>query len=169
MLKMPSSLQQCSSSPISLRRGSAESVVLPVPERPKNSDTSPCAPFVGRAVHRQDAAAGHQVVHQREDALFHFAGVFGAEDDHLAPLEADVDAGARGHLMRVRIGGKLPGVVDHVVGLAEIRQLFGRGTDQHVAHEQRMVGPSTDHADLDPVTRVPAGETIDDVQAAREC
>src|SRR3712207_3362435 len=37
---MPSSDQPCSSSPMSLRSGSAESVVLPVPESPKNSATS---------------------------------------------------------------------------------------------------------------------------------
>ena len=75
-------------------------------------------------MHREDAAAGHDVVHQREDAFFHFAGVFGAEDDHFAALQADVDAGARGHLVRVRIGGKLAGVVDHVVGLAEVGEFF---------------------------------------------
>ena len=38
MLKTPSSLQQCSSSPISRRLGSAESVVLPVPDRPNSSE-----------------------------------------------------------------------------------------------------------------------------------
>ena len=41
MLKMPSSLQQCSSSPMRWRFGSAESVVLPVPDRPKSSDERP--------------------------------------------------------------------------------------------------------------------------------
>jgi hypothetical protein len=41
MLKMPSSVQQCSSSPTSRRCGSAESVVLPVPERPKRIDDRP--------------------------------------------------------------------------------------------------------------------------------
>jgi hypothetical protein len=44
MLNTPSSDQQCSSSPISARRGSADSVVLPVPDRPKNSETSPSLP-----------------------------------------------------------------------------------------------------------------------------
>ena len=37
---MPMSDQPCSSSPISRRVGLAESVVLPVPERPKNTAVS---------------------------------------------------------------------------------------------------------------------------------
>jgi len=41
MLKIPESVQQCSSSPMSRRFGSAESVVFPVPERPKRSDEAP--------------------------------------------------------------------------------------------------------------------------------
>ena len=41
MLKMPSSLQQCSSSPMSRRLGSADSVVLPVPLKPNSSEERP--------------------------------------------------------------------------------------------------------------------------------
>src|SRR4029453_2122140 len=43
-LKTPESDQPCSSSPMSLRPGSAERVVLPVPESPKKSATSPPSP-----------------------------------------------------------------------------------------------------------------------------
>jgi hypothetical protein len=39
-----SSPQPCSSSPINHLFGSADNVVLPVPERPKKSDTSPFSP-----------------------------------------------------------------------------------------------------------------------------
>ncbi len=44
MLKIPVSLQACSSSPIRARSGSEESVVFPVPESPKKMAVSPCAP-----------------------------------------------------------------------------------------------------------------------------
>jgi hypothetical protein len=44
MLNTPFVPQPCSSSPISVREGSAESVVFPVPERPKNTATSPPEP-----------------------------------------------------------------------------------------------------------------------------
>ena len=88
MLKMPWSVQQCSSSPMSSRFGSAERVVLPVPDRPNRSEERP---GVRSAVAEQCIEStprfGHQVVHDREDALLHLAGVFGAEDDDLAVLD----------------------------------------------------------------------------------
>jgi hypothetical protein len=43
-LKTPSSDQTCSSSPMSIRAGSAERVVFPVPESPKKRVTSPLTP-----------------------------------------------------------------------------------------------------------------------------
>lgn len=45
MLKTPLSDQTCSSSPMRERRGSAERVVFPVPERPKKRETSPSGPW----------------------------------------------------------------------------------------------------------------------------
>jgi len=47
-LKTPFGLQPCSSSPISGRFGSLDSVVLPVPDRPKNSAASPGRPSAVR-------------------------------------------------------------------------------------------------------------------------
>jgi hypothetical protein len=44
-LKIPSGDQPCSSSPTSERSGSAESVVFPVPDNPKNSAESPALPM----------------------------------------------------------------------------------------------------------------------------
>ena len=44
MLKTPSGPQPCSSSPISGRWESVESVVLPVPESPKKTATLPSGP-----------------------------------------------------------------------------------------------------------------------------
>src|SRR5262249_48276528 len=41
MLKTPSSLQTCSSSPMRSRLGSADSVVLPVPDKPNSRDERP--------------------------------------------------------------------------------------------------------------------------------
>ena len=165
MLKMPSSLQQCSSSPIRWRFGSAESVVLPVPDRPNSSDDRPGLPVGGRrAVHRQQAALRREVVRDREDALLHLAGVLGAEDDQLAVLEAQVDARLGVHAGGEAVGGERAGVVDDEVGLAERRQLLARRADQHGVHEQRVIGPRADDAHLDAVLRVPAGEAVEAVQ-----
>ena len=66
--------------------------------------------------------------------------------------------------MHQKLGYQLTGtsVVDHVVGLEVLK--LGRGrTDEHVAHEERMVSTSANNTDLDPVALIPAGETVDDV------
>ena len=165
MLKMPSSLQQCSSSPMRCRFGSAESVVLPVPLRPKSSDDgrSSCPPSPSSAS-RACPRFGREVVRDREDALLHLAGVLGAEDDELAVLEAEVDARRRAHAGGEAVGGKRAGVVDHEVGLAEARQLLLRRPDQHGVHEERVIRARADDADLDAVLRVPAGEAVEAVE-----
>ena len=38
-------------------------------------------------------------------------------------------------------------VVDGVVGLSKVCQLFRSGADQHVVHEKGMVGPARNHSD----------------------
>ena len=67
---------------------------------------------------------GREVVHDREHAFLHFAGVLGAEDDQLPVFEAQVDARLGRHAGGEPVGGKRAGVVDDEVGLAEVRQLL---------------------------------------------
>ena len=55
---MPFSLQPCSSSPMSLRFGSADSVVLPVPDRPKNTAVSPSSPMLAEQCIGSTPSAG---------------------------------------------------------------------------------------------------------------
>ena len=118
----------------------------------------------GRAVHGEVSLERHEVVHQGKDALLHFSGVFGAEDDHFLGLEADIDGGFGGHTRSETVGGKLAGIVDGKVGLAKVFELlFGRG-DEHDTHEERVVGAGADDADLDPFGGIPTGEGIDDVK-----
>ena len=93
-----------------------------------------------RAVHRQHAPLRHQVVHDREDALLHLAGVLGPQDHDLAVLDAQVDARLGGHAGRQAVGGELAGVVDHVVGLAEARQLLAGRPDHHDVHGRSWSG-----------------------------
>lgn len=47
----------------------------------------------------------------------------------------------------------------------EMLQLFAGGTDQHVAHEEGVVGARAHNADADAVLLVPAGVSIDNVDA----
>lgn len=47
----------------------------------------------------------------------------------------------------------------------EVLELLTAGPDEHVAHEESMVGAGADNANVDAVALVPAGETIDNVDA----
>ena len=87
------SLQPCSSSPISRRFGSLDSVVLPVPDRPKKSAVSPSSPMFAEQCIEQHALQRQRVVEDREDRLLDFAGVVRAADEHqlLAEVHEDED------------------------------------------------------------------------------
>lgn len=121
--------------------------------------------LVGRGVEGQDVVLdGALVEHDGEDTLLHLARVLGTEDDHLLLGKVDGDRGARGHTLSVAVGGEGTGIVDGVVGV-EVLELLARGTDEHVAHEEGMVGAGADNADLDAVLLVPAGIAVNDVDA----
>jgi len=47
----------------------------------------------------------------------------------------------------------------------EVLELLPRGADEHVAHEEGMVGTGADNTNVDPVALVPAGEAINNVNA----
>ena len=90
--------------------------------------------------------------------------IFCAEDDHLLVGKVDSDRGRRRHTGGVPICRESTGIVDDVVRM-EVFELFSCRSDQHVAHEEGMVGASANHTDAYPVALVPAGEAIDDVDA----
>src|SRR5262252_9389899 len=115
-------------------------------------------------MHRQNAALRREVVDGGEHALFHFAGVLGAEDHELAILEAEGNSRRRAHAERETVSWKRAGVVDREVGLAEAGELLRRRPDQHRVHEQRVIWAGADDSHLDPVLRIPTGEAVDTVQ-----
>lgn len=106
---------------------------------------------------------GLEVVHDGEDTLLHFTGVLGTQDDHFHTLEVDFDRGGGGHTGSESVGRELTGVVDDKVGFAVVLELFCRRSDQHVVHEQGVVGSGSDDSDLDSVLGIPTGESIEDV------
>lgn len=121
--------------------------------------------LVGGGVQGEDVVLdGHFVEENGEDTLLHLTSVLGTEDDHLLGLEVDGDGGDRGHTGSVTVGREGTGVVDGVVGV-EVLELLTRRADKHVAHEESMVGAGADDTDADTVLLVPAGVTIDDVDA----
>ena len=102
-------------------------------------------------------------MHDGEDSLLHFSSVFSTEDNHFHSLEVDLDGGGRGHTGGESVGGELTGVVDDKVGFAEVGELLSGRSDQHVVHEQGVVGSGSDDSDLDSVFWVPTRESVEDV------
>ena len=104
-----------------------------------------------------------QVVHNGEDTLLHFTGVLGTQDNHFHSLEVDFDRSSGSHTGSESVGRELSGVVDDEVGFAVVFELLRRWSDQHVVHEQGVVGSGSDDSDLDSVLRIPTGEAVKDV------
>ena len=119
----------------------------------------------GGAVHGKLALFRHEVVHDGEHAFFHFARVFGAEDDHIAVFKGEGDGGGAGHTDNGAVSRFMSGVEDDVIRFAESGQ-FGIGrTDEHVVHEKRVIRASGNNADFLTVFFVPAGVAVEDVYA----
>ena len=158
---MPSGPQPCSSSPIRMRFGSADSVVLPVPDRPKNSALSPswltlAEQCIGTTFSRRQIE-----VERGEHRLLHLAGVGRAADQHDLAGEIDRHHGVGAFAAAVTLGVGLErrqiddGEFGHEAG-----ELGALGTDQQLADEQRMPGQFGEDAGLDLVFRIGAAVEI---------
>lgn len=121
--------------------------------------------LVGRGVESQDVVLdGHLVVENGEDTLLHLTSVLGTKDNHLLVGEVDSHGGGGGHTLSEAVGRERTSVVDDIVGV-EVFEFLTLGADQHVAHEESVVGTSADNANADAVALIPAGVTIDDIDA----
>ena len=74
------------------------------------------------------------------------------KQDGCAP-QVEVDGRGGGHVGGVAVDGEGARIEDGEVRLAKGSQLLGRGPDEHVVHEQRVVRARTHHAHLDPRLR----------------
>lgn len=121
--------------------------------------------LVGRGVQGQDVVLdGHLVEEHSEDTLLHLTGVLGTQDDHLLLGKVDGHGGGRGHTLSEAVRGERTGVVDDIVGVEVLKLLTSR-TDQHVAHEQGVVGASANNADADTVALIPTSIAVNDIDA----
>lgn len=121
--------------------------------------------LVGRGVESQDVVLdGHLVVENGEDTLLHLTGVLGTKDNHLLVGEVDSHGGGGGHTLSEAVGRERTSVVDDIVGV-EVLEFLTAWADQHVAHEESVVSTSADNANADAVALIPAGVTIDDIDA----
>ena len=158
---MPSGPQPCSSSPISVRCGSADSVVLPVPDRPKNSAESPCGPTLAEQCIGTTFSRRQIEIERGEHRLLHFAGIRGAADQH--DLAGEIDrhhgVGAFAPAVPLGVGPERRQVDDGEFG-DEFGELVALGADQQLPDEQRVPGVFGEHAGLDPVFRIGAAVEI---------
>jgi hypothetical protein len=133
-------------------------------ETEEDGDVSVLALVGGRVESKDVVLDGHLVVEDSEDALLHLSCVLSSKNDHLLLGEVDRDGCGGGHTSGPTVSRESTGIVDHVVGV-EVFQLLAAGPDEHVTHEESMVGTSADNTNVDAVALVPAGETIDNVDA----
>ena len=145
------------------RSGSVDSVVLPVPERPKKRATSPSAPTLAEQCIDRDAALRQQVVEDREDGFLDLPAVRGAanDDEPLGKVYDDERAGPGAVLGRVCL--KARHIDDGELGLMA-RDLVRRRHDEQVARKQVVPGQFVDHAHREPVAGVGAGEAVLDIK-----
>ena len=118
-------------------------------------------------VHRQYALFRHDVVHQREQGFLHFTGILGAQDDDLVGIQVQIDARLGRHTRRVAIRRKSSSIYYRAIGFAEIIQFRRRWPDQHVVHEECVVGTPAKHTNFDPVLGVPTSVSIDTIHALK--
>lgn len=78
-------------------------------------------------------------------------------------LKVDLNRRRRGHTSGETVGRELTSVVDDKVWLAKVLELLARRADQHVVHEEGVVGTSANDSDLDAVLWLPAGKAVKDV------
>lgn len=111
---------------------------------------------------------GHEVVHDGEDSLLHLTCVLRSQDDHLALLEVQRHCSIVDHVGDVPVSAELSSIEDVVVcSILEVSvQLLLGGLDEHVRHEEGVVGAGADDSDADPVLRVPSGIAINNIQFA---
>src|SRR2546421_5898894 len=106
----------------------------------------------------------HLVEENCEDALLHLARILCAKNDHLFVSKVDGDTRRTCHSGGISISRKGPGIVDGVIRM-EVLQLFSRGADEHITHEQGVVGSSGNDSNIDPVTLIPSSKAINDIDA----
>ena len=122
---------------------------------------------IGRAVHREHALLGQEIVEHAEDRLLDLAGVARAADQELARDQVEHDRSRRVGAVGLRVGAQARQLQDREVGL-EVRERLPGRRPEHVAREQAVPGGLGDHPDLKTVGRIGTGVEILNVQLAPE-
>ena len=148
---------------MSVRLGSADSVVLPVPLKAEENSGVALRADVCRAMHRHDALRRQDEIEEAEDRLLHLAGIGGAADQDQLLGEVDRNDRLAAAAMPLGVGAEARQVDDREFGL-EIRQLIRFRPDQQGADEEIVPRKLVDDANLDSVLGLGAAVEVGDVK-----
>ena len=70
-------------------------------------------------MHGQNALRRHEIIHQRENSLFHLASIFSPQNDDFTLAETQIDTRFGGHSRRVSASGKSASVEDDAIRFTE--------------------------------------------------
>mmetsp|Transcript_81364 Transcript_81364/g.217582 ORF Transcript_81364/g.217582 Transcript_81364/m.217582 type:complete len:302 (+) Transcript_81364:1133-2038(+) len=151
---------------------------LPSSRQTEEQGHIPVLPNIARRMKRQRTSSRsqvpgrskrHQVHHHSQHTLLHLPSVLRSQNDHLASLEVDRHTRRRGHPSCVPVCREHPGIVDYKRLRKRVRleriQLLSCGDYQHVAHVQRMVRTTRDHAHRHSVFGIPSSKPIHHIDA----
>jgi len=116
-------------------------------------------------MHAKGALLGHVEVHDTEDTLLHLTSIRGAKNNELLLSEIDGDRGLVTDILDSLVGDELTSVHDGKIGTASSEVLLDRlevTANEHLLHEEGVVGPARDHTRLNAVLLVPACISVDD-------
>ena len=129
---------------------------MPVPDRPKNSATSPSAPMLAlQCIGSTPRSGSIQFITVKIDFLISPAYSVPAMTMQRCANDKR-DGGAGPHAVDRRVGVEQRRVQDDVVGLEPVEFLLGRA-DEHVAREQRLPGAGGHQAHAHAMRRIGAG------------
>lgn len=146
---------------MSFRAGSADRVVLPVPEQAEEHGGLPGdRVHVRRAVHGQDVHIGHNVIHRRENGLLDLTCVLGTGDDNQMGLVVNHNGGLGIDAVYFGITLETGGTEDSVIRLTVVFQFLRCGTNQQLVNKQVLGRQFVDDTELLGINRVRASHAV---------
>lgn len=106
----------------------------------------------------------HLVEEDSENTFLHFSCILSTEDDHFLVREVYGYRGSRSHALGISIGREGSSVINSIIRM-EMLEVFPVWSDEHVAHEESVIGPSTNDSNFDSVFLVPSCKPVDNVDA----
>mmetsp|Transcript_29917 Transcript_29917/g.64489 ORF Transcript_29917/g.64489 Transcript_29917/m.64489 type:complete len:256 (+) Transcript_29917:1039-1806(+) len=116
-------------------------------------------------MHAENTPLGQEVVHDGEHTFLHFPSVLRSENHHLPGSKVQRHRGAGAHAFSGPVARESACVVNRIVWGAKVGKFFCSRANQHVVHEEGVIGTAGNNSNLVAKLRVPPGKTIKDIQS----